>query len=399
MQRIENLAKINVVPHLSVVQVGNRQDSNAYVRMKQQQSLKMGIRFTHEILPETTTQDSLLALIQTINENHTIHGVLVQLPLPSHIDERVITEAIDPRKDVDGFHSANIGLMAKKDHEPHFIACTPNGIMELLKSEGVNLKGKNAVVVGRSNIVGMPVSHLLQNANATVTVCHSHTNGLPEIVKTADVVIAAVGVPNLIKGEWLKKDAVVIDVGTNAVDDSTKKAGYRWVGDVDYESALSVASAITPVPGGVGPMTVAMLMENTILSAEKFAHGYKTPTRYLHPELKTPVPSDIDIATAQTPKQITTIISELGLFKNEFEAYGPYKAKVSLSVLDRLSARKNANYVVVTGITPTPLGEGKSTTTIGLVQALGAHLKHQAIACVRQPSQGPTFGIKGGIKF
>nr|KAJ3418090.1 C-1-tetrahydrofolate synthase, cytoplasmic [Polyrhizophydium stewartii] len=242
----------------------------------------------------------------------------------------------------------------------------------------------------------MPVSHLLQDLDATVTVCHSKTTNLEEIVRSADILIAAVGRPNLIQGSWLKPGVVVIDVGTNAVPDASKKSGIRWVGDVDFDAALPVASAITPVPGGVGPMTVAMLMHNTVESAKRYLKGFKEPTHYLSLNLVRPVPSDIDIAMAQTPKPITRVAAELGLFNSEFEAYGRNKAKVSLNVLDRLSYRKDGNYVVVAGITPTPLGEGKSTTTIGLCQALGAHLKIPAIACVRQPSQGPTFGIKGG---
>ena len=178
--------------------------------------------------------------------------------------------------------------------------------------------------------------------------------------------------------------------------DSTKKSGVRWVGDVHFESALEKASLITPVPGGVGPMTVAMLLDNTVQSAKRFLKGFHHPVEYLPLELKRPVPSDIDIAMAQTPKPIQRVAFELGLFSGEVDLYGPYKAKVHLSVLERLQNATNGKYVVVTGITPTPLGEGKSTTTIGLCQALGAHLKRTAFACVRQPSQGPTFGIKGG---
>jgi methylenetetrahydrofolate dehydrogenase (NADP+)/methenyltetrahydrofolate cyclohydrolase/formyltetrahydrofolate synthetase len=200
-------------------------------------------------LPDSISQDALLQEIRTLNDNHMIHGLLIQLPLPSHIDERVITEAIDPKKDVDGFHSSNIGELAKKGLVPSFLPCTPIGVMELLRQTGVELSGKNAVVVGRSNIVGMPVALLLQQENATVTVCHSKTVGLEKFINNADVVVAAVGVPNLIKGTWLKKGAVVIDVGTNAVPDSTKKSGIRWVDDVEYETALPIVSAITPVPG------------------------------------------------------------------------------------------------------------------------------------------------------
>ncbi len=268
--------------------------------------------------------------------------------------------------------------------------------MHLLKSENFQIAGKRAVVIGRSNIVGMPVAHLLQNEDATVTVCHSKTQGLEDIIRQADIVVAAVGVANLVKGSWIKPGAIVIDVGTNAVPDATRKSGTRWVGDVEFESAKHVASAITPVPGGVGPMTVIMLLQNTVLAAQRFLAGHNEVMEYLKIDILDPVPSDIDIAMAQTPKPITQIGQELGLLPGELESFGQYKAKVNLSVLERLKDRPDSNYVVVTGITPTPLGEGKSTTTIGLVQSLGAELKHTAVACVRQPSQGPTFGIKGG---
>ncbi|KAJ3402774.1 tetrahydrofolate synthase [Chytridiales sp. JEL 0842] len=242
----------------------------------------------------------------------------------------------------------------------------------------------------------MPVYHLLNSADATVTLCHSRTKDLEKIVKTADILVTAIGKPELVKGSWLKPGVVVIDVGMNAIPDATKKSGVRFVGDVEFATAATVASAITPVPGGVGPMTVAMLMVNTVESAKRFLRGHKVPTDYLKLKLLNPVPSDIDIAMAQKPKPIKRIAAELGLFPNEFEEFGPSKAKINLSVLDRLKHKKDGKYIVVTGITPTPLGEGKSTTTIGLCQALGSQLNKTAFACVRQPSQGPTFGIKGG---
>ncbi|KAJ3118800.1 tetrahydrofolate synthase [Phlyctochytrium bullatum] len=391
-------------PHLTIIQVGDREDSSVYVRMKQQAAVKAGIRFTLQKLPEDVSQTELLSLIQALNGDNGVHGILVQLPLPKGLDERLVTEAVDVKKDTcEGFsnqrvsfHSYNIGLLAKKDNEPMFVPCTPKGVLYLLDEVGVDITGKHAVVLGRSNIVGMPVSQLLTSRNATVTVCHSKTVNLEDIVKGADIIVAAVGKANLVKGSWIKPGAVVIDVGTNAVPDATKKSGIRWVGDVDFEEASKVASAITPVPGGVGPMTVAMLLDNTVLSAKRFLKGFKVPMEYLKLKRVEPVPSDIDIAMAHVPKPITRVAEELGLFGSELEAYGPYKAKVNLNILDRLRHRKNGKYVVVTGITPTPLGEGKSTTTIGLCQALGAHLKKTVFACVRQPSQGPTFGIKGG---
>ncbi|KAI8338674.1 formate--tetrahydrofolate ligase-domain-containing protein [Chlamydoabsidia padenii] len=384
-------------PHLAIIQVGGREDSSIYVRMKDKAAKEAGIEITTEKLPESISQIELLSKVKQLNDAWNVHGILVQMPLPSHIDETAVIEAIDYKKDVDGFHAVNIGNLSKKSGEPLFLPCTPKGIITLLKSTGVDISGKNAVVVGRSDIVGSPVASMLTSENATVTLAHSKTQNLEEIVKKADILVVAIGQTELIKGAWIKPGAVVIDVGTNAVEDSTKKSGIRWVGDVEYAEAFKVASAITPVPGGVGPMTVAMLMENTYLSAKRwFELSRKRDITPLPLALQTPVPSDIDIAMAQNPKHLATLCKEIGLTESEYELYGAHKAKINLDVLKRLNHRKDGNYVVVTGITPTPLGEGKSTTTIGLAQALGAHLGKATYACVRQPSQGPTFGIKGG---
>lgn len=269
--------------------------------------------------------------------------------------------------------------------------------MVLLRESGVDLKGKNAVVVGRSDIVGAPVSYLLRHADATVTVCHSKSTDLEAHLKQADVVVAALGSPAFIKGSSLKPGVVVIDVGTNYIPDATKKSGQRLTGDVEFESASEVASFITPVPGGVGPMTVAMLLENVVDSCTHYFEKQKNRKIVALPlKLKDPVPSDIAVSRAQTPKQITHVAGEIGIAPGELEPYGAHKAKVDLSLLKRLDHRRNGKYVVVTGITPTPLGEGKSTTTMGLAQALGAHVGRLTFANVRQPSQGPTFGIKGG---
>ena len=269
--------------------------------------------------------------------------------------------------------------------------------MVLLKESGVDLSGKNVVVIGRSDIVGSPVSYLLKHQNATVTVCHSKTQQLDKHIKNADVVVSALGKPHFIIGDWLKPGAVVIDVGTNFIPDDTKKSGHRMVGDIDFDSAIEVASQITPVPGGVGPMTVAMLLENVVDAATRYFD--KEKSRHITPlpiDIKSPPPSDIAISRAQRPKPVTKIAEEVGIAPYELEPYGAYKAKVDLSLLKRLSHRRNGRYVLVAGITPTPLGEGKSTTTIGLSQALAGHLNKIAFANVRQPSQGPTFGIKGG---
>jgi methylenetetrahydrofolate dehydrogenase (NADP+) / methenyltetrahydrofolate cyclohydrolase / formyltetrahydrofolate synthetase len=313
------------------------------------------------------------------------------------MSEHAITSAVLDEKDVDGFGAVNIGELAKRGGNPMFIPCTPKGVMVMLKESGVELRGKTAVVLGRSDIVGSPVSYLLKNADATVTVCHSKTEGMEDIIKRADVVVAAIGKAEFVKGEWLKPGAVVVDVGTNYIPDETKKSGQRLVGDVHFESASEVASQISPVPGGVGPMTVAMLLQNVVDAATNYFE--KEKARHIVPlpiRPQNPVPSDIAISRAQHPKFITQLAKEVGIARHELEPYGAFKAKVDLGLLQRLAHRRNGKYVLITGITPTPLGEGKSTTTLGLTQALGGHLSRIAFANVRQPSQGPTFGIKGG---
>lgn len=326
-----------------------------------------------------------------------MHGILVQLPLPPHLSEHAVTSAVSDEKDVDGFGAINIGELAKRGGAPIFVPCTPQAVMELLRASGVNPSGKEAVVLGRSDIVGSPVSYLLKNADATVTLCHSKTPEMSRIVKNADIVVASIGKTEFVKGEWLKPGAVVIDVGINYKPDETKKSGQRLVGDVDFESASQVASQITPVPGGVGPMTVAMLMKNVVDAAKVYFTKQKDRSVTPLPlKIAEPVPSDIAISRAQYPKPITDLAGEIGIAAHELEPYGHTKAKVDLSVLERLAHRRDGRYVLVCGITPTPLGEGKSTTTLGLTQALGAHLNRLSFANVRQPSQGPTFGVKGG---
>ncbi|KAI0256698.1 P-loop containing nucleoside triphosphate hydrolase protein [Lactifluus subvellereus] len=387
-------------PQLTIVQAGARPDSSLYVRMKTKAAEEVGILAKHITLPLESTVDEVVDVVKKLNSDNTVSGILVQLPLGDHISadgERIVTEAISPEKDVDGFHAYNIGHLASRASSPLFTPCTPTGIIRLLESTGVEVPGANAVVLGRSDIVGNPVTVMLRSKDATVTQCHSKTKNLPEIVKNADILVSAIGQPELVKGSWIKPGAVVIDVGTNYIPDPTRKSGQRLVGDVDFASASSVASHITPVPGGVGPMTVAQLMFNTLKSAERIWED--TCSRKVKPlklSIKEKVPSDIEIAMEQIPKPIHQLAREVGLLPDELESYGKYKAKVELSVLERLKHRKNGKYVVISGITPTPLGEGKSTTTIGLSQAICAHLGRPAFACVRQPSQGPTFGIKGG---
>ncbi|KAJ4337781.1 tetrahydrofolate synthase [Ascochyta clinopodiicola] len=384
-------------PSLKIVQVGDRSDSSTYVRMKLKAAEEANIDCELVQLPEDTTEADLLHRVYGYNNDPAVHGILVQLPLPKHISEYEITSAVADEKDVDGFGVASIGELAKRGGKPLFTPCTPKGVMVLLQEAGVQISGKNAVVLGRSDIVGSPVSYLLKNADATVTVCHSRTANLPDIVRQADIVVAAIGKSQFVKGDWLKPGAVVIDVGTNFIADASKKSGQRLVGDVDYESAAEVASHITPVPGGVGPMTIAMLLQNLVDSADAtFDRQTKRKITPLPIKPEDPVPSDIAISRKQHPKQITAVAKEVGILPHELEPYGATKAKVDLSLLKRLEHRKNGRYVLIAGITPTPLGEGKSTTTIGVAQALGAHLGRICFANVRQPSMGPTFGIKGG---
>lgn len=256
-------------PGLATVLVGSRTDSATYVRMKHKACAEVGIRSIQRELDENISQDALLNVVRELNEDPQVHGILVQLPLPAHIDEETILAQVALEKDVDGFHPLNIGKLAMKGREPLFVPCTPLGVMELLKRHNVPLTGKHAVVLGRSNIVGMPMAMLLIKANATVTVCHSQTADLPSIVRQADVLVAAVGRTEMVKQEWIKPGAVVIDVGINSKDDPSSKKGYKLVGDVDYEECASVAGMITPVPGGTGPMTIAMLLQNCASAASR----------------------------------------------------------------------------------------------------------------------------------
>nr|CAI5852225.1 unnamed protein product [Callosobruchus analis] len=387
-------------PKLSIVQVGEREDSNVYIRMKIKAASEIGIQAEHVKLPKTTTETELLEKLGQLNGDSNVHGIIVQMPLDSNykIDPHLITDSVSPEKDVDGLNTINEGKLAV-GNLTGFVPCTPNGILELIKRTGIKIAGAEAVVLGRSKIVGTPIAELLKWEHATVTICHSKTKNLKEQCAKADILVVAIGQPEYVKGDWIKPNAVVIDCGISAIPDPSKKSGQRLVGDVAFEEASQVASYITPVPGGVGPMTVCMLMKNTVQSAQRAAKSMSSSNwnlKVLPLKLLTPVPSDIEISRAQVPKDINVLAEEIGIYPAELSQYGRKKAKVSLSVLDRLSNQKNGRYVVVTGITPTPLGEGKSTTLLGLVQALSTHLKLNTFATMRQPSQGPTFGIKGG---
>jgi len=268
-----------ITPGLAVVLVGARTDSSTYVRMKKRAAAEVGFHSVDKNFSESVSQQQLLDTVRELNADPAVHAILVQLPLPSHIDESKVLEAIDVAKDVDGFSASNIGNMCLRGGKPPLaIPCTPAGCIELLQRSGVPVKGQEVVVVGRSNIVGMPVAHLLQSMDATVTVCHSRTRDLPAHVSRADIVVAAVGAAEMIKGEWLKPGCVVIDVGVNSKPSDTDKRGYVLCGDVDFESAAQVAGKITPVPGGVGPMTIAMLMKNTLNLAR---HSLQLPRQPL----------------------------------------------------------------------------------------------------------------------
>ncbi|XP_045603715.1 C-1-tetrahydrofolate synthase, cytoplasmic isoform X2 [Procambarus clarkii] len=402
-QQVETLRQElpGFAPGLAIVQVGGREDSNVYIRMKVKAAEEIGIKAQHIKFPRTITQSQLVQEVKKLNNDPTIHGIIVQMPLDSEkdIDSDLVLDTVSPDKDVDGLTTASAGRLSHGMLNSGFMPCTPNGCMELIRRSGAKIQGATAVVLGRSKIVGTPMAELLKWHHATVTTCHSRTADLPAVTATADILVVGIGRPEFVKGSWIKPGAVVIDCGINSIPDSTKKSGSRLVGDVAYEEAMKVASVITPVPGGVGPMTVAMLMQNTVISAQKAAsqmQASKWKIEYLPLEILEKVPSDIEVARAQTPKDVAELAEEIGLLSSEVNLYGKKKAKVSLSVLQRLASQKDGRYVVVAGITPTPLGEGKSTTTVGLSQALGAHLKRNVFACVRQPSQGPTFGIKGG---
>jgi methylenetetrahydrofolate dehydrogenase (NADP+) / methenyltetrahydrofolate cyclohydrolase len=256
------------VPGLATVLVGDNTASATYVRMKQKACAEAGIQsFGHE-LPADASQEEVVGLVSELNANPEVNGILVQLPLPRHLDEEAVLNAISIEKDVDGFHPVNIGRLAMKGRDPLFIPCTPYGVIVLLQKAGIKLSGADAVILGRSNIVGLPVAMLLQKENATVTICHSRTRDLADHLRRADIVIAAIGQTEMVTGDMLKPGAAVIDVGINRKDDPLARRGYRLVGDVDYESAREVAGAITPVPGGVGPMTIAMLLQNTLRAAQ-----------------------------------------------------------------------------------------------------------------------------------
>lgn len=273
--RIQILKDAGTVPGLAVVLVGEDPASQVYVRMKGKKCEELGMRSVTIILPRETTQDELLKKVNDLNNDPKIHGFLIQLPLPDHIDEETIINAVDPKKDVDCFHPVNVGKMLIG--EPDFLPATPAGVQQMLVRSGIETKGKHVVVVGRSNIVGKPMAAMMIQkgigADSTVTVVHSRTTDLPSITRQADILIVAIGKPLFVTADMVKDGAVVIDVGTNRIDDPTSSSGSKLVGDVDLDGVRDKVSAISPVPGGVGPMTICMLMANTVTAAEKTANG------------------------------------------------------------------------------------------------------------------------------
>ena len=252
---------------LAVIQVGNDPASSVYVRNKKKACEYIGIRSLSYELPEETTEDALIELIEKLNKDETVNGILVQLPVPKHIDPDKIIRTISPEKDVDGFHPQNVGKLVIG--EEGFVSCTPAGVIQLLKRSGIEISGKNCVVVGRSNIVGKPMALLMLRENATVTVCHSRSENLKEMCLSADIIIVALGVPEFLKGDMVKEGAVIVDVGTTRVPDATRKSGFKLTGDVKFDEVAPKCSYITPVPGGVGPMTIISLMRNTLLAGKK----------------------------------------------------------------------------------------------------------------------------------
>lgn len=260
-------------PGLATVLVGENPASKVHVQAKHRACQEVGIESFGYELPATASQQEVEALVKSLNEDPRVHGILVQMPLPSGIDEERVLNGIRVEKDVDGFHPLNIGRLAQKGREPLFVPCTPAGVMYLLRHAVGDLQGKRAVVIGRSNIVGMPLALMLLRANVTVTVCHSYTRRPEEHTRMADVLISAMGKPATVRGDWIKPGSVVIDVGFSRVEDLSQKRGYRLVGDVAFEEAACVAGYITPVPGGVGPMTIAMLLKNTVRAAKILGHN------------------------------------------------------------------------------------------------------------------------------
>jgi 5,10-methylene-tetrahydrofolate dehydrogenase/methenyl tetrahydrofolate cyclohydrolase len=262
----EEIRKLETKPGLGIILVGTRKDSETYVRMKKKACEEVGIYNKDIVLSETISEDELLNHVELLNEDPLIHGILIQLPLPKHINEQNVLKHVKLEKDVDGFHPENVGNLTLKRLDNLLVSCTPQGCIELLDAYNIEISGKNVVVLGRSNIVGIPMSLLLLHRNATVTICHSKTQDLKSHTKNAHIIICACGQAKMLTKEYINENVVIIDVGINSIEDKTRKSGYRLVGDADYEDLKDNVKAITPVPGGVGPMTIAMLLKNTLIA-------------------------------------------------------------------------------------------------------------------------------------
>ena len=270
--RVKLLHSKNIIPGLGVIMVGDKVESRTYVNMKRKKCEKLGIYCDVKKFEEDISEADVKLQIEKFNENENIHGILVQLPLPDHINTNAILECVSYKKDVDGFHPMNAGKLSQRNN-PLFVPCTPRGCLQILDYYGIDVKGKNVTVIGCSNLVGMPLSLLLVHRDATVTICHLLTKDTRSMVRNADIVFAACGCAHLVKADWVKEGVIVVDVGINKIDDASRKRGYKLVGDVDFENVKEKAAYITPVPGGVGPMTIAMLMTQVVESAEYFNEG------------------------------------------------------------------------------------------------------------------------------
>lgn len=266
---ILKLKEKNIKPGLGLILVGDRKDSKTYVKMKKKACDEIGIYNLDIILDSNVSQKKIIECVEELNNNKDIHGILIQLPLPSHINKYEVLQKVRLDKDVDGFHPTNIGNLSLNRLNNLLVPCTPRGCIELLDRYKIEIKKKHVVIIGRSNIVGMPLALLLLHRDATITICHSHTEDVKSITKKADILIVACGKTKMVKKDWINENCIIIDIGINAIDDNTKKSGYRLVGDVDFEDVINKTKAITPVPGGVGPMTIAMLLKHTIDACKK----------------------------------------------------------------------------------------------------------------------------------
>ena len=266
----EEISKLDTKPGLGIILVGTRKDSETYVSMKRKACVEVGIYSKDIVLPETISENELLTYVDLLNNDSYIHGILIQLPLPKHINEKKILKHVKLEKDVDGFHPENVGKLTLKRLDNLLVSCTPQGCIELLDAYDIEISGKNVVVLGRSNIVGIPMALLLLHRNATVTICHSKTQDIKSYTKNAHIIICACGQAKMLTKEYINKDCTIIDVGINSIEDKSRKSGYRLVGDADFEDLKNHVKAITPVPGGVGPMTIAMLLKNTLKAYKEF---------------------------------------------------------------------------------------------------------------------------------